>query len=681
MIAKLRSWMRKIGDFLFGFDFFISYAHDDGMHYPRKLADRLTARKFRVFLDSRVYVAGDDLSSATRRRIRMSKYLLLLVRPKAVSSEWVLIELERCLAENGRPIAINFNNTLEKTHDDNKLKQLLQDKIYISETLEHVDAAPTEEAIAGIVKSFKSSRQETIRMRAIVAASAAMLSIAVFAGWQYMDSRKQVFLAQEQKALRLVANAERQMFRNPQESLILAAQGSEASDSPNAFQASKNAVRAALEVIRRRQEIQKEQNWGRNLFQSYIAGAWFEADLNARYSKNGELMLISTERGVSGNNPPGDAFLLNTNSLSLKKLDIGPAYGTRPQRAGTIATLTVRPEAGRDTIRFYCTAHPRATGRLEVSAGRPSVKFVAGGDDHLYWSRSRMDEGPADNIHRPVGRVTFEVESGRHGLTFLDKDHALSVFEIVEGEDKFQTRSDRRSRLDSKRRLEFFGFGSSGKRIYLSRQFNIEVYSIDGGFLKEFKTGGGCTKHPISHVAGVLDDKLIVYGDTDGRLIKLDYKTGECSSIWRRTGRILIKFDQSRSGQYAVLVFSDHTAYVWEIDPESSREDLMKLTSEGILSARFNPSIDNQLLTSGKDGLVTIWVLTQGGPQKVRDVHQAGEPIEFSMFSDDGQKIVTVTASKTVNIWDAMTGEALGSMQNRSLAKDDIDHQGTDTPQ
>ena len=188
MVSRLMALMRRTGDFLFGFDFFISYAHDDGLHYPQKIADLLHAKRFRVFLDSRVYVAGVELTSATRRRIRMSKYLILIARPEALDSTWVLIELQRCLAANRHPIVININSTLENAQDNNALKKLLKDRIYISETLDHIDAEPTESTITSIVQSFKSTRQDVIRLRAIIAVFAAIISIMAFAGFQYIWS-------------------------------------------------------------------------------------------------------------------------------------------------------------------------------------------------------------------------------------------------------------------------------------------------------------------------------------------------------------------------------------------------------------------------------------------------------------------------------------------------------------
>jgi hypothetical protein len=51
-------------DWIFEYDFFISYSHDDGMYYPERLKQRLL-QGFRVFLDQTDYVAGTNLSRET----------------------------------------------------------------------------------------------------------------------------------------------------------------------------------------------------------------------------------------------------------------------------------------------------------------------------------------------------------------------------------------------------------------------------------------------------------------------------------------------------------------------------------------------------------------------------------------------------------------------------------------
>ena len=111
--------LHDLADLLFGYDYFISYAHADGRRYAAELSRRLEALGFSVFLDERVYVAGDDLHSATRRRIRMSKKLVVIVREHALRSEWVGREIEVALAGGRAPIAIDINGYVSEGSGEN----------------------------------------------------------------------------------------------------------------------------------------------------------------------------------------------------------------------------------------------------------------------------------------------------------------------------------------------------------------------------------------------------------------------------------------------------------------------------------------------------------------------------------------------------------------------------------
>ena len=105
----------------------------------------------------------------------------------------------------------------------------------------------------------------------------------------------------------------------------------------------------------------------------------------------------------------------------------------------------------------------------------------------------------------------------------------------------------------------------------------------------EFTTGGGCKKYPISYVNGVMDDQLIVYGDTDGGVYTLDFNTGDCDPLGLSSEKILIKSDLNMSGQFAILVFRDKTASLWRISQNNTGGNLTKLSNEEIISAWFHP--------------------------------------------------------------------------------------------
>jgi WD40 repeat protein len=199
-VAGFGTWTQRLSDFAFGYDFFVSYKQDDGRFFPRRLATRLTALGFRVFLDENVYVAGDNLSLATQRRVRMSSYLLLVARPGAMSrSPWVLREVELSLAANRLVIVINVNDAFLKTTGETReeiarsatLRSLLGSRLSIplqtGEATSIFDGNPPEHLLEEIKRSFKATRQDTRRSRVFAAATVAfalLAAIAIFFAWQ-----------------------------------------------------------------------------------------------------------------------------------------------------------------------------------------------------------------------------------------------------------------------------------------------------------------------------------------------------------------------------------------------------------------------------------------------------------------------------------------------------------------
>ena len=96
-------------DYLFVYDFFISYSHADGNAYPRQLTQALAARGFSVFLDEDVYTAGDELSAATIRRVGQSRRLDVVCGSSAARSQWVRREVEAYAARSEVPLVIEWD--------------------------------------------------------------------------------------------------------------------------------------------------------------------------------------------------------------------------------------------------------------------------------------------------------------------------------------------------------------------------------------------------------------------------------------------------------------------------------------------------------------------------------------------------------------------------------------------
>jgi hypothetical protein len=75
---------------------------------------------------------------ATKRRVRMSKFLMVVGRENGLKSEWVVKEVNRSLEANRVPILIDINETFKKIDDALEIRKLLKDRLYIPERLGEV---------------------------------------------------------------------------------------------------------------------------------------------------------------------------------------------------------------------------------------------------------------------------------------------------------------------------------------------------------------------------------------------------------------------------------------------------------------------------------------------------------------------------------------------------------------
>jgi hypothetical protein len=115
ILSQPRRLLVWLADFLFGFDFFISYAHWDGSNYPETLARVLEEDGYRVFLDRNDYKAGDDLRILTRRYVHNSNSLVLVTRPSARvrSTKVARVKRERACARQ-RPSGHEVKRSVER---------------------------------------------------------------------------------------------------------------------------------------------------------------------------------------------------------------------------------------------------------------------------------------------------------------------------------------------------------------------------------------------------------------------------------------------------------------------------------------------------------------------------------------------------------------------------------------
>lgn len=119
LLQEIPTLPRRVTDALFGYDFFISYAHDDGIAYAAELRALLAARNYTVHLDSRDFHVGYDIDLLTRIRVRNSRVLVVVGRPTALTrSLWVRREVEIFDRVGRMPVIIDVDGAVEAAVDD-----------------------------------------------------------------------------------------------------------------------------------------------------------------------------------------------------------------------------------------------------------------------------------------------------------------------------------------------------------------------------------------------------------------------------------------------------------------------------------------------------------------------------------------------------------------------------------
>jgi TIR domain len=188
-------------DWIFGYDFFLSYNHGDGMRLPRRLKERLEQAGFRVFIDQTEYVAGEDLRRETRRQVVKSRKIVVIGRPGALRSVWVKREVDVALSDGKIPVILDVNGAVEAAPQDAALATMARERhwLRLNETLDDPDSEPTDNAVSELVRGFKHTRQEVKRQRILATAVAVLAIAAGVAIWQAVEATRAKIVAEAQR--------------------------------------------------------------------------------------------------------------------------------------------------------------------------------------------------------------------------------------------------------------------------------------------------------------------------------------------------------------------------------------------------------------------------------------------------------------------------------------------------
>ncbi len=174
--------MGRAVDFVFGYDFFISYAWRDGNIYASRLARELADDGFDVFLDRTHYASGDDWKKVGSWTLARTGSLVLVGTQAALVSAPVLREVAIFSRTSRRIVPIDFGGSLKSLPPDAPLAPYLPEAILrIEEPVAALEQGPTAEAVATLRRSFNIARQDKKRLRVAFGIALVLLLLAVAA--------------------------------------------------------------------------------------------------------------------------------------------------------------------------------------------------------------------------------------------------------------------------------------------------------------------------------------------------------------------------------------------------------------------------------------------------------------------------------------------------------------------
>jgi hypothetical protein len=187
--AELKfSWPRRIRDWLWGYDFFISYHWASGGKYAVNLAQKLRMKSFDVFLDRADFASGDDWKRMGQIALRNTQRLILIATREAVTESLpVQHEVEIFTARGRQVIPIVFG---DRFVDLDRAKfpvfsLLPESHLFIDSGADARLHGPSDETIDELIRTHRVLRRRSLRALISVIPVLLVIAFATFATYQW----------------------------------------------------------------------------------------------------------------------------------------------------------------------------------------------------------------------------------------------------------------------------------------------------------------------------------------------------------------------------------------------------------------------------------------------------------------------------------------------------------------
>lgn len=596
------SWLLRLTDWVFGYDYFVSYSHRDGKTYPRRLKERLEASGFRVFLDQTEYVPGTNLNRETRRQVLKSRVVVIVGRDGALASEWVEREVRLALGTGKDPVLIDVNGAVARAGQKGLAALALSEHwLRLIETLPGDDGEPSDMAVSELVRGFGHTRQETRRMRLMSAAAGVLALAAVVASW----------LAVVATNARQVAETERLRTEISKQSLV-ARKAEALAEVGNGTAASQLALESVLAL----------EKLGDGPETKAALDAAYRALHRGLYARREAAVLAGDESRALR-----VAFSPDSRLVAVGKQSGAIEVYTREGRP--VATM-------RHAARIVSVAFDHAGGRiLAVSADGAARQWTASSGEAA--GASIGPDGGAVKVARYDGAGERILTGHADGAARLWNARDGVLLLTLPGHEEAVT--DVRFSPDESR----IATGSGGGKVRLWRTADGSLERLLDGHRDELRS-----------LAFSDDGRQLLSAAIDSFALLWDVETGASRRLGGH-GDTVFGAVLSKGARHALTYSEDFTARLWKLGdgkPGSRDELIAPLQHDAwVVSGEFSPN-GEEVLTASHDNLVKLWNVRNGELKAVLAGHDTAEKWGLrATYDPSGTTVATASWDGTARLW------------------------------
>lgn len=221
-----------------------------------------------------------------------------------------------------------------------------------------------------------------------------------------------------------------------------------------------------------------------------------------------------------------------------------------------------------------------------------------------------------------------------------------------------------------KRRVEDVSFDTNSNTFFITRQFELSVYSAFGRCIGGYKFSRH-TKSPVHLVEGYVNGKYVLGSESKGGLWLVVPDKGNAPPKKRKKpitlqrefhGDPALSARLSSDSQKAVIIFESGRSAVLLFDPTQDKYILAEMVLKNTLFAGFVPGDDSKVVTTGADGIIRTWQITGNTVREIQAIQVSTTSLDWITISDDNKYMLAAGENQALHVVDAEEGKVIANI-------------------